>query len=72
MYIFTVETWKYHDKSIRCPACGVKEAPIILKQQKFTSSRLAAFCLMGLVIKKIVIVNYLTKAAKKYAATARC
>ncbi|XP_011686088.1 PREDICTED: uncharacterized protein LOC105448911 isoform X2 [Wasmannia auropunctata] len=42
-----VETWKYHDESIRCPACGVKEVPIILKQQKFTSSRLAAFCLMG-------------------------
>ncbi|XP_072765924.1 uncharacterized protein [Anoplolepis gracilipes] len=42
-----VETWKYHDKSVRCPACGVKEAPIILKQQKFTSSRLAAFCLLG-------------------------
>ncbi|KAM0734907.1 hypothetical protein ACS0PU_011020 [Formica fusca] len=42
-----VETWKYHDKSICCPVCGVKEVPIILKQQKFTTSRLAAFCLLG-------------------------
>ncbi|KYN20855.1 PREDICTED: uncharacterized protein LOC108760279 isoform X1 [Trachymyrmex cornetzi] len=42
-----VETWKYHDESIRCPACGVKKMPIILQQQKFTSSRLVAFCLMG-------------------------
>ncbi|EFN73659.1 hypothetical protein EAG_08456 [Camponotus floridanus] len=42
-----VETWKYHDKSVRCPACGEKETPIIFKQQKFTSSRLAAFCLLG-------------------------
>ncbi|XP_050445902.1 uncharacterized protein LOC126848764 isoform X2 [Cataglyphis hispanica] len=42
-----VETWKYHEKSVRCPDCGVKEVPIIVKQQKFTTSRLAAFCLLG-------------------------
>ncbi|XP_032679638.1 uncharacterized protein LOC116848035 isoform X1 [Odontomachus brunneus] len=42
------ETWRYHGKSTRCPACGVKDVPIILtKQQKFTSSRLVAFCLLG-------------------------
>ncbi|EFN84368.1 hypothetical protein EAI_13548 [Harpegnathos saltator] len=42
------ESWKYHDKSVRCPACGVKDVPIILtKQQKLTSSRLVAFCLLG-------------------------
>lgn len=48
----TVETWKYHDKPVKCPACGVKDVPIsFTKQQKFTNSRLAALCLLGLVDK---------------------
>ncbi|XP_067215604.1 uncharacterized protein [Linepithema humile] len=44
---YKFETWKYYDKLVRCPACNVKDVPIILKQQNFTSSRLAAFCLLG-------------------------
>ncbi|KAG7208246.1 hypothetical protein KM043_016592 [Ampulex compressa] len=43
-----VETWKYHSKSMLCPACNEETTPITFsKHNKFTSSRLGAMCLLG-------------------------